>query len=41
MAVKSIDEAKEALRGRFLVAAVVLVQVTWGAALVFLLVHFL
>jgi hypothetical protein len=40
MAVGSVD-SKESLRRRLLVAVVVLVQVAWGAGLVFLLVHFL
>ena len=42
MAVKSVEQsAKESLKGRLLVAVVVLVQVAWAGALVFLLVHFL
>ena len=41
MGVKSIDQGRESLKGRFLVGVIVLVQVAWGVALVFLLVHFL
>ena len=42
VAVESVEQsAKESLKGRFLVAVVVLVQVAWAAALVFLVVHFL
>lgn len=40
VAVESVD-SKRSLKGRFFVAVVVLVQVAWGAAVVFLLVHFL
>lgn len=42
MAVTSVAQsAKERVKERFLVAAVVLVQIAWAAALVFLAVHFL
>lgn len=40
VAVESVD-SKRSLKGRFFVAVVVLVQVAWGAAVVYLLVHFL
>ncbi len=42
MAVKSVDQsAKERLQVAFLVTAVALVQVAWGAALVFLAIRYL
>ena len=42
MAVKTVDQsAKERLQVVLLVTAVALVQVAWGATLVFLVLHFL